>query len=74
LIQDDFSDELKTRKRYNELSWGVNLQVDQFQDRLSEWRLIDSAGYSLPQSQPDSIVLFETMNYVDTDCKILNFK
>ena len=61
LIQDDFSDELKTRKRYNELSWGVNLQVDQFQDRLSEWRLIDSAGYSLPQSQPDSIVLFETI-------------
>ncbi|MEN9941058.1 MAG: hypothetical protein RL286_554 [Bacteroidota bacterium] len=61
LIQDDFSDELKTRKRYNELSWGVNLQVDQFQDRLSEWRLIDSAGYSLPQSQPDSIILFETI-------------
>jgi len=61
LIQDDFSDELKTRKRYNELSWGAALQVDQFQDRLSEWRLIDSAGYSLPQTQPDSIVLFETI-------------
>jgi hypothetical protein len=61
LFQDGFSDELKTRKRYNELSWGVNLQIDQFKDRLSEWRLIDSAGYSLPQSVPDSIILYETI-------------
>lgn len=61
LIQDGFVDANKNRKRYNEISWGFNLQSDQFSDQLNEWRLIDSAGYSLPQTQPDSIVLFETI-------------
>lgn len=61
LLQDGFTDALKNHKRYSELSWGFNVQSDQFRDRLSEWRLIDSAGYSLPQSVPDSIVLYETI-------------
>lgn len=29
--------------------WGVNFQQDYFTDQLSEWNLIDSAGYNLPQ-------------------------
>ncbi len=61
LIQDGFTDINKNRKRYNEISWGFQVQADHFKDQLSEWRLIDSSGYSLPQTQPDSIVLFETI-------------
>jgi hypothetical protein len=61
LFIDNYSNENKTKKRYSEIAWGVNLQIDQFKDQLSEWRLIDSSGYSLPQTQPDSIVLFETI-------------
>ncbi|MFM8596709.1 MAG: TonB-dependent receptor plug domain-containing protein [Flavobacteriales bacterium] len=61
LFVDGFTDENKNHKRYSELSWGFNVQHDQFTDRLSEWRLIDSAGYSLPQTMPDSIVLYETI-------------
>ena len=61
LIEDGFTDVNKNRKRYNEISWGFQLQADHFKDQLSEWRLIDSSGYSLPQTQPDSIVLFETI-------------
>jgi len=30
------------------LSWGVNFQRDQFRDVLSEWRMLDSAGYTQP--------------------------
>ena len=61
LLLDNFTDANKTKKRYSELSWGLNVQADHFVDQLSEWRLIDSSGYSLPQTQPDSIVLFETI-------------
>jgi hypothetical protein len=61
LIEDGFTDVNKNRKRYNEISWGFQVQADHFRDQLSEWRLIDSSGYSLPQTQPDSIVLFETI-------------
>lgn len=43
------------------LKWGVNFQLDDFTDRLSEWRMIDSAGYSVPQDTPNEIKLFETI-------------
>lgn len=44
-----------------ELKWGINGQVDRFTDVLSEWRYIDSAGYSLPQNNGDEVELFETI-------------
>jgi hypothetical protein len=34
----------------NKLFWGINYQQDRFEDVLSEWRYVDSAGYSLPQN------------------------
>jgi hypothetical protein len=43
------------------LKWGVNFQMDDFTDRLSEWRMIDSAGYSVPQNTPSEVKLFETI-------------
>lgn len=50
---------LKSQK--HELKWGVNFQMDQFEDRLSEWRLVDSSGFSIPQSNGDEVELFEVI-------------
>jgi hypothetical protein len=43
------------------LKWGVQFQQDHFTDVLSEWKMIDSAGYSLPQASPNQVELFETI-------------
>ena len=49
-------DDIKKIKDKNEillkqrLTWGANFQVDHFTDHLSEWKMVDSAGYSLPQT------------------------
>ncbi len=51
----------KLKSQKHELKWGVNFQMDQFDDRLSEWRLVDSAGYSLPQTNGDEVELFEVI-------------
>jgi len=32
----------------NYLNWGVKYQYEEIDDKISEWTLIDSAGYSLP--------------------------
>lgn len=39
-----------TRLQYHTLRWGVNVQAERINDRISEWEKRDSAGYSLPQS------------------------
>lgn len=46
-------DALISNLQYNgsykeKLSWGMNFRHDLINDQLSEWQLIDSAGYSLP--------------------------
>lgn len=53
------ADSLKTQR--HDLKWGVNFQADQFVDVLSEWRLIDSAGFSLPQGNDEEVELFEVI-------------
>jgi hypothetical protein len=55
------TDNKRNSSQKHELKWGVNFQMDQFDDRLSEWRLVDSAGYSLPQSSDDEVELFEVI-------------
>jgi len=45
----------------HQVKWGINYQLDQFSDTLSEWKLLDSAGYSLPQGSPNEVELFETV-------------
>jgi hypothetical protein len=54
---------IKTSNTFDQhqLKWGVNFQLDQFSDTLSEWKLLDSAGYSLPQGSPNFVELFETI-------------
>lgn len=45
---------------HSQLRYGFGIQYDQFSDVLSEWRMIDSAGYSLPQ-ESGTVDLFETI-------------
>jgi hypothetical protein len=33
---------------YNELKWGIKYQHEDIADKLSEWKYLDSAGYSMP--------------------------
>lgn len=52
-----------TKKEQNrhQLKVGAGIQVDHFQDVLSEWKLVDSAGYSQVPQQTDEVDLFETI-------------
>jgi hypothetical protein len=36
------------RSSNNHLQWGINYQYQDFSDHISEWELIDSAGYVIP--------------------------
>jgi hypothetical protein len=54
---------------YSSIRWGTKGQYEQFTDELSEWHLIDSAGYSIPQGQSDEVELLEVIkqtNYVES--------
>ncbi len=39
---------IQHRGQYRNWHWGINLRHDYIDDHLSEWKMIDSAGYSLP--------------------------
>ena len=60
-LYNGFVDQARLKFRNRHLKWGISFQMDQFNDVLSEWRMIDSAGYSVPQSNPNEIVLFEVI-------------
>lgn len=62
-INNGFKGDDSLKIRSNIIKWGVNLQMDDFHDVLSEWKMIDSAGYSVGpgSSTPDQIELFETI-------------
>lgn len=45
------------QRRNSYLQWGVDLRSEVIDDKLSEWTLIDSAGYSIPQSIGDDLTL-----------------
>jgi len=45
-----------------ELRWGLKFQHEDIYDRLNEWNMIDSAGYSLPQQPSDAVLLQDTLN------------
>ncbi|MDL2256106.1 TonB-dependent receptor [Parabacteroides sp. OttesenSCG-928-K15] len=40
-----------TRLEKHTLQWGLTLQSERIQDRISEWEKRDSAGYSLPHTE-----------------------
>lgn len=45
----------------NTVEWGAKYQIENVHDRLSEWQMIDSSGYSIPQTPSDQIVLKESL-------------
>lgn len=51
---------------YRILDWGLKYQYEDITDRLSEWNMIDSAGYSIPLN-PNELTLFEVLK---TDIKL----
>jgi len=56
-----FKDDDRTIFRSHSFNYGVNYQHDIFYDVLSEWKMVDSAGYSVPQNNDGKITLFETI-------------
>jgi hypothetical protein len=43
--------------RYAKLLWGVKYSHEEIADKLSEWKYVDSAGFSIPYTNPQEIVL-----------------
>ncbi|OFX28341.1 MAG: hypothetical protein A2033_05970 [Bacteroidetes bacterium GWA2_31_9] len=50
-------------KNENTIKWGLNYQREIFYDKITEWRMLDSAGYSLPYT--DSVV--SVSNFLKTN-------
>lgn len=44
---------------YNKFSYGIKYQHEQINDYLSEWTMMDSAGYSIPIQQDNQIILYD---------------
>lgn len=51
---------------YSDLKWGVKFQHELFQDKLSEWHLLDSAGYVIPNGDPTTIELLDVIKTNNT--------
>jgi len=49
----------KFYKKRSSLEWGVKYQHELIDDRLKEWQLIDSSGFSTPQGLDTLLELFE---------------
>ncbi|MFN5879588.1 MAG: TonB-dependent receptor plug domain-containing protein, partial [Flavobacteriales bacterium] len=61
VYKNSFTNDDRTKFENHAFQWGVNFQHDDFYDVLSEWKMIDSAGYSIPQGSSDQVELFETI-------------
>jgi hypothetical protein len=51
---------------HRKLDWGLKYQFEDITDKLSEWNMIDSSGYSLPLN-PNELQMF---NVLKTDIKL----
>lgn len=60
-LKNGFLNKERTKHNQFDLLWGLNYQQDDFYDVLSEWKMIDSAGYSLPQSSDHKVNLSEVI-------------
>lgn len=58
---DNKYNETKNSTTYGKLRWGAKYQHEQFDNNLSEWHLIDSAGYVIPKNDPDKIELTDVI-------------
>ncbi len=71
LLFNGYTDDEQLHARTSSIKWGAQVQRDFFTDALSEWRMIDSAGYSLPQANPQEVTLYET---IKGDLNLTNYK
>ena len=71
LLFNGYTDDEELHARTSSIKWGAQVQRDFFTDALSEWRMIDSAGYSLPQANPQEVTLYET---IKGDLNLTNYK
>jgi hypothetical protein len=46
----------------NTLQWGLKFQYEDIFDRLSEWSMVDSAGFAIPQQPYNMLLLQDTVN------------
>lgn len=67
----NYTDDARLHSRISSIKWGAQIQRDFFKDELSEWRMIDSAGYSLPQTNTQEVSLYET---IKGNLQLQNFK
>lgn len=44
------------------ITWGTRVQHEEIQDRLNEWRYVDSAGYAIPQAPESAILMQDVIN------------
>ena len=44
-------------KNNQQVLWGARVQHEMIVDRMSEWNYLDSAGYSIPQTNPNAVEL-----------------
>lgn len=56
-----YENDERTRYQNHKLKWGISYQHDQFRDVLSEWKVLDSAGYSLPYVNNPDFELYQTI-------------
>jgi hypothetical protein len=56
-----YKNDERTRYQNHKLKWGISYQQDQFLDVLSEWKVLDSAGYSLPYVNNPDFELYQTI-------------
>lgn len=61
VLKSKFKDNERVHFTSQTVNWGVNFQHDDFYDVLSEWKMIDSAGYSVPQGSSNQVELYETI-------------
>ncbi len=45
----------------NQFQWGLKVRNENIDDKINEWQLLDSAGYSVPY-HGDSVILSESLN------------
>ena len=76
----NFSHNGTLAKNEIEVDWGIRVQKEEINDKISEWSLIDSAGYTLPHPQ-DSIGLPSNSNQqitlfdvIKTDIQLSNWR
>lgn len=61
IILSAYNDSRYAFTKQSSLKWGAGIEQDRFSDVLSEWRMIDSAGYSQPQNGDATVDLYETI-------------